>query len=118
MGERLQTRIEVPTELKRAAFPPMMLQCLVENAIKHGLEPRPEGGELRITARSEQGFLNLEVIDTGLGFGASPVGGNGIGLKNVEERLRLLFGDRALLQITAPREGGTCVTLRLPHSTL
>jgi sensor histidine kinase YesM len=95
-----------------------MLQCLVENAIKHGLEPRPEGGELRISARSENDFLILQVSDTGLGFGASPVGGNGIGLKNIEERLQLLFGDRALLQITSPPEGGACVTLRIPHSIL
>jgi signal transduction histidine kinase len=116
MGDRLQTRIEVPAELRRAAFPPMMLQCLVENAIKHGLEPRPEGGELRISARSENDVLILQVTDTGLGFGASPVGGNGIGLKNIEERLLLLFGDRALLQITSPPEGGACVTLRIPHS--
>jgi signal transduction histidine kinase len=118
MGDRLQTRIEVPAELQRAAFPPMMLQSLVENAIKHGLEPRPEGGELRITARSENDFLILQVTDTGLSFGASPVGGNGIGLKNIEERLRLLFGDRALLQITSPPDGGACVTLRMPHSIL
>jgi sensor histidine kinase YesM len=46
------------------------------------------------------------------------VGGNGIGLKNIEERLRLLFGDRALLQITSPPDGGACVTLRMPHSIL
>jgi sensor histidine kinase YesM len=118
MGTRLQTRIEVPDDFQRAAFPPMMLQCLVENAIKHGLEPQPEGGELRITARAEQESLILEVTDTGLGFGASPVSGNGIGLKNIEERLRLLFGDRARLQIHSPTEGGACVTLRMPYSIL
>jgi signal transduction histidine kinase len=118
MGSRLQTRIEVPPELLRAAFPPMMLQSLVENAIKHGLEPKPEGGQLQIVARSENNSLILEVTDTGLGFGASPVPGAGIGLKNIEERLRLLFGDRAGLQITTPPTGGTRVTLRLPHSSL
>jgi len=95
----------------------MMLQCLVENAIKHGLEPRPEGGELRITAKSEQGFLNLEVIYTGLGFGASPV----VEMESVSRMLRnasASFWRPCPTPITAPREGGTCVTLRLPHSTL
>ena len=92
MGERLGVRIEVPEPLKTTPLPPMMLQTLVENAIKHGLEPMPGGGTIWIL-RAKPGSVSLTVADDGRGF-SEDGGGTGIGLKNVRERLRLAYGER------------------------
>ncbi|HTS86510.1 MAG TPA: histidine kinase, partial [Usitatibacter sp.] len=92
MGKRLAFEIDVPQELMDAPFPPLMLPSLVENAIKHGLEPQREGGSVRITATSEDNVLRLVVADTGKGFGDSL--GSGVGLTNIRERLGALYGDK------------------------
>ena len=113
MEGRLQTVVSVPDGLKSAAFPSMMLQTLVENAIKHGLEPKPEGGRIEIGAEVVDGQLAVRVQDTGIGF--MPKAEAGVGLANVRERLQVLYGGRAELVISVPPEGGTCATIKVPY---
>ena len=113
MDGRLQTVVSVPEGLKSAVFPSMMLQTLVENAIKHGLEPKPEGGRLEISAEVADGQLAVHVLDTGVGF--MPTAEAGVGLANVRERLQALYKGRAELIITVPPAGGTCATIKVPY---
>jgi signal transduction histidine kinase len=113
MGERLQMHVEVPEELKAVPMPAMMLQTLVENAIKHGLEPVPGGGSIWIIARARDGQVSVTVADDGRGLGGES-SGTGIGLKNVRERLRLAYGDAASLAVTSNFPKGVAATLTLP----
>jgi hypothetical protein len=99
--------------LKSAVFPSMMLQTLVENAVKHGLEPKPEGGLLEIGAEVVDGQLAVHVRDTGIGF--VPKAESGVGLANVRERLKALYNGRAELIISVPPAGGTCATIKVPY---
>ena len=125
MEERLLVSVTVPNGLRSADFPPMMLQSLVENAIKHGLEPKAEGGELTVGAEIEHGDLKVTVADTGLGFspGGASTSGTGLGLSNIRERLKLLYGDTASLMIEANVDPvtqvaqGTRVTIAVPYQT-
>ena len=115
MEGRLQTVVSVPEGLKSAVFPSMMLQTLVENAIKHGLEPKPEGGRIEIGAEIADGQLAVHVLDTGIGF--MPTAEAGVGLANVRERLQALYNGRAELIITVPPAGGTCATIKVPYES-
>jgi hypothetical protein len=115
MEERLATDVRVPAGLESAEFPPMMLQGLVENAIKHGLEPKPEGGRLSVSAEIVHGRLAVTVADTGLGFGKAATQGTGIGLTNIRERLALLYGRQATLNVAENPGGGTVVTITVPY---
>ena len=123
MEERLQVGFQVPKGLRSADFPPMMLQSMVENAIKHGLEPKAEGGKLDVEAEIIHGDLHVTVADTGLGFspGGASTSGTGLGLTNIRERLKLLYGDRASLVIEANQVDGaplgTRVTISVPYQT-
>ncbi|HEX4583389.1 MAG TPA: histidine kinase [Burkholderiaceae bacterium] len=116
MEDRLQFAITMPAGLSTASFPPMMLQTLVENSIKHGLEPKPEGGTLTLNADVVDGNLRVAVSDTGLGFGTAASGGSGVGLGNVRERLQALFGARGRLTIEANSPGGTIATIVVPYT--
>lgn len=113
MDERLQTAINVPQGLLNAQFPPMMLQSLVENSIKHGLEPKPEGGSVTIAADVANGRLRVRVADTGLGFthGAA----SGVGLSNIRERLKQLYRGDASFVVEANAHGGTIATIEVPY---
>ena len=113
MDERLQTKIDVPEGLKSAVFPSMMLQTLVENAIKHGLEPKAAGGTVKIDAEVVDGKLTVQVQDDGRGF--VPGNNDGVGLANIRERLKALYKGRAELIISVPAEGGTCATISVPY---
>lgn len=113
MEGRLQSVVSVPEGLKSAVFPSMMLQTLVENAIKHGLEPKPEGGRIEIGAEIAHGQLAVHVLDTGVGF--MPTAQAGVGLANVRERLQALYNGRAELIISVPPAGGTCATIKVPY---
>ena len=113
MKERLAVRFEVPDFLGSAPFPPMMLQTLIENAIKHGLEPKIAGGTIVVRARVEGATLQVDVCDDGVGFDMHA--GDGVGLANIRERLRLLYGKQAELVIEARPTGGACVSIRLPY---
>jgi len=119
MEERLQTNLQVPPGLLSAEFPPMMLQSLVENAIKHGLEPKPEGGRIDIEALVADGRLLINVSDTGVGYSAiphNPTGGTpGSGLVNIRERLKHLYGTEATLTIARNEPEGTTVRISLPY---
>jgi hypothetical protein len=116
MDERLQFMINVPQGLASAQFPPMIIQSLVENAIKHGLEPKAEGGALTIGADIANGNLRVTVADTGLGFGAAGRPGTGVGLANVRERLGALYGGRARLLVETNTPAGTIATIEVPYS--
>ena len=113
MEGRLQPVVSVPEGLKSAVFPSMMLQTLVENAIKHGLEPKPEGGRLEISAEIIDGQLAVHVMDNGIGF--MPKAEGGVGLANVRERLKALYDGRAELIISVPPAGGTRATIKVPY---
>ncbi|HEU4376653.1 MAG TPA: histidine kinase [Telluria sp.] len=116
MGARLHLQIDVPEPLRAVLFPTMMLQTLVENAIKHGLEPQPGGGTVWILARSLDAAIAVTVADDGRGFSAEG-GGTGIGLRNVRERLRLAYGAAAGFTIVANFPAGVAATITVPNST-
>ena len=116
MEERLDFELDVPDGLLSAEFPPMMIQSLVENAVKHGLEPKPEGGRLTVRAEIVHGMLQVTVADTGLGFGRAPTAGTGVGLANIRERLQLLYGGRATLAVSENAPSGTRVVITVPYS--
>ena len=112
MESRLRYRVEVSPELAGVEIAPMLLQPVVENAIRHGLEPKVEGGEVRVQARREGDAVHVEVLDTGVGFGAATRGG--LGLANLRERLGLLYGERGRLAIRDNPGGGAVVDVRIP----
>jgi len=117
MGERLQTQFELPAELGAAPVPSLLLQPLVENCIKHGLEPNVAGGCIRVSAARQGDELVLQVRDTGAGLSdARDSDGTRFGLVQVRERLATLYGDRAslTLQNAGDADGGTLATIRLP----
>ena len=115
MEERLQPQLNVPEGLYSADFPPMMLQSLVENAIKHGLEPKADGGSLSVSAEVAHGKLHVGVADTGVGFARAATAGTGTGLNNIRERLKLIYGDAAELRIAPNAPTGTRVTIVVPY---
>ena len=112
MKERLAVSFDVPGHLGTLPFPPMMLLTLIENAIKHGLEPKIEGGRIDVRARVENNQLHVDVQDNGVGFNLHS--DEGVGLANIRERLRLLYGNEAELVIEAPVEGGALASIRVP----
>jgi len=112
MGQRLAFSIDIPGQLLGHAVPPMMLLTLTENAIKHGLNPSPEGGLIRIVARSDGHRLTVSVADTGVGF--APGSGAGTGLANIRARLAAQFGDTASLALEHNDLGGVTATIALP----
>jgi sensor histidine kinase YesM len=116
--DRLEVSLEVPESLETAEFPPMMLQTLVENAIKHGIEPKPEGGKVSVSARVQQGQLWVEVKDTGVGLPPGdllegPTSGTGIGLRNIRERLAMLYPGKSRLTLGSD-DSGTTVRISVP----
>ncbi len=112
MGRRLIYAVDIPEELGGHPMPPMMLLTLAENAIKHGLNPAPDGGRVRISARAEGDQLVLRVADTGVGFASAS--GAGTGLANIRARLAAQFGDQAGLVLENNELGGVTATLTLP----
>ncbi|MDE2428206.1 MAG: histidine kinase, partial [Burkholderiales bacterium] len=115
MEERLEVDFLMPEGLRSASFPPMMLQSLVENAIKHGLECKAEGGTIQFRAEVAHNKLRVTVSDNGLGFGAMPSNGTGLGLQNIRERLKLLYKEKAQMIITPNQPSGVCVTIEIPY---
>jgi signal transduction histidine kinase len=115
MGARLSYTLDLPAELAGTSVPPMLLQPLVENAIKHGLEPKMDGGHVAVRAQRRDGVLQLTVTDTGLGLAATPsANGTHLGVANVRERLRALYGERASFSLTGHTSGGVLAQLEIP----
>jgi len=112
MGQRLRFSIDIPPSLRGHPVPTMVLLPLVENAIKHGINPSPQGGLVRVAARCEGETLILSVADTGVGF--APGSGGGIGLANVRARLAAQFGETATLALENNDVGGATATIVLP----
>jgi signal transduction histidine kinase len=112
MGLRLAFEIDVPDEAREARVPPMMITTLVENAIKHGLSPLPEGGMVRIVARLDGSALRIRVSDTGQGFQATL--GTGVGLANIRARLGMLYGASGELSLHQNMPRGVTAAIVVP----
>ena len=118
LGSRLQYTI-VNNVQHDMTLPPMLLQPLVENAIKHGLEPQAAGGRIDVSVNETEQSLRIEVADTGTGFSqAGATSGQGVGLNNVRERLAMLFGDSASLSIVESEQTGVLATIQIASSAL
>ena len=115
-GDRLRSCIEVSPELYEHPIPPMLLQPLVENAVLHGLASREQGGEIRITGRTEGNTVVLTVSDDGVGPGGSTRKGNRIGLSSVRERIALAFGEAGAFLVRPRVGGGFECELRVPRT--
>ena len=115
IGSRLSFAIDVDGALRAHPFPPNLLISLVENAVKHGIEPSPDGGTIAIGARREGDRLVVDVVDTGRGIvEAPPLPGGGVGLANVRERLAALYGSRGRFTLSPVEPRGTRATLEIP----
>jgi len=101
--ERLRLRLDIAPEALHLQIPPMLLQTLVENAVKYGISPRPEGGEIAIVARNEGGALRIQVSNPGVIAEGVRASSTGVGLHNAAERLRLIFGERATLRLRSDK---------------
>jgi two-component system LytT family sensor kinase len=119
-AEKLMVAKEIDPSTLEVPVPSMLLQPLVENSIKHGLEPRIAGGTVTLRSRLEQGRLIIEVEDDGVGIApgrthtSGVLQGTGIGMRNVRERLEVLYGGAALFDVTSRPGRGTKVTLAFP----
>lgn len=112
-GDKLRGSVDVPAELRETQVPPMSVQSLVENAVKHGIMPQTGTGEILVTAAAENGSVHIEVRDTGPGFELAAIGA-GHGLDNLVERLEALFGPKARLNVLR-RDGHSVVEMVLPR---
>ena len=119
MGSRLQSRFDLPAGLADAAVPPLLLQPLVENCIKHGLEPKVAGGRIELSAARDGTHLVLTVRDTGAGLSGAQGNGTQFGLEQVRERLASTYGAAAsvVLRAADDGEGGAVAVVRLPLGT-
>jgi sensor histidine kinase YesM len=112
MGPRMAYALHLPDALEHQPVPPLLLQPLVENAIRHGLEPQLDGGRISVSASAEGSSLILEVIDTGVGMDGTAPNGGGFGLNQVRERVASLPGGR--VEVNTSTGQGTTVRIRLP----
>ena len=121
MGDRLRYTLDLPENLRDVLVPPLMLQPLVENSIRHGLEPQVEGGEITVRARPDGGQLVIEVSDTGVGIGNAPAPSvaeaGGFGVAQVRERLTTVYGAQSSMTMSALATGGTRATITFPLPT-
>jgi two-component system LytT family sensor kinase len=115
--QRLRVTIDIAPRLRHIRLPPLVLQPIVENAVKHGVAPRTAGGDIRIAASAEAGFLSIQIEDSGAGATADALRcgrEEGVGLRNVERRLQGQYGSAASLSIESTPGAGTCVKMRIP----
>jgi len=117
--DRLEVRVDVAPEVLTARVPSLILQPLVENAVRHGIGSRNEAGWIRVAGRRQADRLRLEVRDNGPGFpsGRATRSGRGLGLANTRERLRGLYGDRQRLELSNGPDGGAVVVVTIPFHT-
>ncbi len=116
MEDRLKVKTNIPEYLINIPFPPMLIQPLVENAIKHGIEPKVKGGEISIRVEKQDQIIRIEVADTGLGISLS--NGTRTGLTNIRERLSLQYGDRGQLRISENTPSGIKAIIEVPNDTI
>ena len=121
MGPRLGYRLELPAALEGIEVPPMLLQPLVENAIKHGIEPKVGPGRIEVVARATGPTIEISVIDSGLGISQNPAstgspdpGSASYGLQHVRERLRAVYGANASLSLHPRAPSGVCAVVSIP----
>jgi len=110
MSDRLSYQSHLPSELHELPFPPLLLISLVENAIKHGIEPKPAGGNVALSARREGDTLLVKVVDDGVGLqhdsrAIEPSSGLGVGLRNVHQQLKALYGEKAKFTLSSQGVG-------------
>jgi LytS/YehU family sensor histidine kinase len=115
MGARLDFAIDVPAALRAHPFPPMLLMSVVENSVKHGIEPRAEGGAVRLEAHRAGDSLAVSVADSGRGLAGKI--GQGVGLTNLRERLKALYGARATFALEAAAPQGARATIAIPYES-
>jgi hypothetical protein len=120
MGTRLRFALNLPSELAALPVPPLLMQPLVENAIKHGLEPKVQGGSIEVAAERSGDALKLSVRDTGVGMSSLASNGTRFGMQQVRERIGTLYGNTAVLELVpaSGEDGGTLATICLPLSQL
>jgi sensor histidine kinase YesM len=116
LGERLRFEIDAADGVESLSVPPLVLQPLVENAVLHGVSPRVDGGAVLVRARRRNGLLELSVEDDGSGPGSSPSTGTRTSLRDLQERLDLLYGGEAKLESGKSENGGYRVRVELPLS--
>lgn len=115
MGSRLAVVIEVDPKVADLSFPSMLIQTLVENAIKHGVEPKVGNATIAVTACAAEGICVVRVTDDGVGLMSSPASaGTGMGLRNVRDRLRMIYGSKAHLSIISRAGGGLTAEITVP----
>jgi len=114
MESRLRFTVDVPADLQSHSFPPMLLMSVVENAIKHGIEPHAAGGEVRLEAKQRDGTLIVTVTDTGHGFAEHL--GQGVGLTNLRERLKALYGERSQFTLEGIQPHGAKASIEIPDA--
>lgn len=113
MGERLDYRIGLPSELLEKRLPPLLIQPLVENSIKHGLEPKLEGGRLTITGELTAGLAKIAVSDSGTGITENALG-NGVGLENLRQRIQMFSHSRGRLILEENMPCGVQAMIEVP----
>ncbi len=113
-GERLNWSMDVTENIRSASFPPMLLQPLVENAVRHGIEPKIGGGSLQIRAQADGNQLRISLHDDGVGFSSDTDNKSGAGLENVRARLDALYGEAGKLVLESNTGGGMTATLEIP----
>jgi LytS/YehU family sensor histidine kinase len=117
MGTRLNYALHLPDPLRAQSVPPMLLQPLVENAIKHGLEPKVDGGRIDVKASADNGMLTLSVTDNGLGLDAAANAGSDgmqVGVANTRDRLQALYGAQAAFSLTPNTPHGVHAQITIP----
>ena len=112
MGSRMSYELSVPEALFEQRIPTMILLTLVENAVKHGINPAVDGGRISVSANHERGALVLRVSDSGQGMAATD--GHGMGLANIRRRLSMLYGDDAVLALSRPSARGVTASVSIP----
>ena len=116
--DKLQIRKEIDSETMDMVVPSMILQPLVENALRHGIAPKIDGGTIILRALRRDGRLVVEVIDDGVGISEqrqSVVYGSGIGISNVQERLKVVYGQDFRMKIDSQSGKGTCIRIEIPE---